>query len=215
MNDDWRLQVELHNAAQARALTDELQTPELEHDLERAYRDRVVVSFDGQVVFCYAASREQAQRTEEVIRRLAVNAGWELSTELRHWHPTAEEWEDPDEPLPGSQDELAAERDELMQRERAESLTRGYPEFEVRVQCQSHAETVELSQRLRDEGLQSVNRWRYLLVGAMDEDSANALAERLSSEVPSGSTVTVEATGRAVLDEVGTSPFAVLGGLAG
>ncbi len=215
MNDDWRLEVDLQNAGQARALTDQLQTPELEHDLERSYRDRVVVSFDGPVVFCYAASREQAQRTEEVIRRLAVDAGWELTTELRHWHPTAEEWEDPDKPLPGSDDELAAERGQLMQRERAESLTRGYPEFEVRVQCQSHGETVELSQRLRDEGLQSVNRWRYLLVGAMDEDSANALVQRLSSELPSGCTVTVEATGRAVLDEVGTSPFAVLGGLAG
>ena len=55
----------------------------------------------------------------------------------------------------------------------------------------------------------------YLLVGALDEDSANALALRLSSEVPSGATVKVEATGRAVLDERGANPFAVLGGLAG
>jgi nucleotide-binding universal stress UspA family protein len=215
MNDDWRLQVDLQHAGQARALSEQLQTPELEHNLERAYRDRVVVSVDGPVVFCYAASREQAERTEEVIRRLAGNAGWELTTELRHWHPTAEEWEDPDKPLPRGDDELAAERDQLMQRERAESATQGYPDFEVRVQFQSHGETVELSQRLRDEGLESVTRWRYLLVGALDEDSAKALAQRLSSEVPSGATVTVEATGKVVLDEVGTSPFAVLGGLAG
>jgi hypothetical protein len=215
MNDDWRLQVDLHNARQARGLTEQLQTPELEHDLERAYHDRVVVSSDGPVVFCYAATREQAERTEGVIRRLAVDAGWELGTRLRHWHPTAEEWEDPDKPLALSDVELAAERDELMARERAESLAQGYPEFEVRVQCQSHAETVQLSQRLRDEGLQSVHRWRYLLLGALDQDSADALAQRLSSEVPSGATVTVEATGRAVLNERGTSPFAVLGGLAG
>jgi hypothetical protein len=215
MNDDWRLEADLNDPGRARALTEQLQTPELEHDLERAYRDRVVVSLDGSVVFCYAASREQAERTERVIRRLAVNAGWELTTELRHWHPTAEEWEDPDTPLPRSEDELAVERGELMQRERAESLTQGYPDFEVRVHCRSHAETVALSQRLRDEGLESVSRWRYLLVGALDQDSAGALAERLRSEVPSGATVTVQATGQAVLAEVGTSPFAVLGGLAG
>ena len=215
MNDDWRLQVDLHNAGQARALTEALQIPDLEHDLERAYRDRVVVSSDGPVVFCYAASREQAERTERLIRRLAVDGEWELTTELRHWHPTAEEWEDPDKPLPGSDDELATERDQLMQRERAKSLAQGYPEFEVRVKCRSHGETVELSQRLRNEGLQSLTRWRYLLVGALDEDSANALALRLSSEVPSGATVKVEATGQAVLDERGANPFAVLGGLAG
>ena len=215
MNDDWSLRVHLHNPGQARALTEQLEKPELEHDLGRAYQDRVVVSVDGPVVFCYAASREQAERTERVIRRLAVDAGWELSTELRHWHPAAEEWEEPHKPLPQSEAELAAERVALMERERAESLTHGYPDFEVRVHCQSHAETVGLAQRLRREGLESVARWRYLLIGALDEDSARALAERLSSEVPSGSTVAVEATGKLVLDEVGTSPFAVLGGLAG
>jgi hypothetical protein len=215
MNDDWRLEADLHNPGQARALTEQLQTPELEHDLERAYQDRVVVSSDGPVVFCYAASREQAERTETVIRRLAVDAGWELETQLRHWHPTAEEWEDPDTPEARSDAEQAAERDQLMARERAESLAQGYPEFEVRVQCQSHAETVELSQRLGHEGLESVHRWRYLLLGALDQDSANALAQRLGSELPSGATVTVEATGRAVLDEQGSNPFAVLGGLAG
>jgi hypothetical protein len=214
MNDDWRLRVELPDAGPARALTEKLQGAELEHDLKRTYRDRVVVSLDGPVVFCYAATREQAQRTEEVIRRLAVDAGWQLSTELRHWHPTAEEWEDPDKPLPRSQDELAAERRDLMQREREESTSRGYPDFEVRVRCQSHGETVELAQRLRAEGLESLTRWRYLLVGALDEDSANALAQRLRTEVPSRASVTVEATGKVVLDEVG-SPFAVLGGLAG
>jgi hypothetical protein len=215
MNDDWRLQVDLQSSGQAKALTEQLHDPEVEHDLEPAYQDRVVVSFGGPVVFCYAASREQAQRTERVIRRLAVNAGWELTAELRHWHPAAEEWADPDKPLPSSDEELAAERDLLMARERAESLARGYPEFEVRVECRSHGETVELSQRLRDEGLQSVNRWRYLLVGALDEDSANALAQRLRSEAPGDAKVTVQATGKAVLDDVGVSPFAVLGGLAG
>jgi hypothetical protein len=215
MNDDWRVRIDLHQDGIADRLAERLESSELEHDLESSFHDRVVVSRDGAELFCYAGTREQADRAANLIRSLAAENGWEVDLELRRWHPTAEEWEDPDKPLPQSDDERLAEHQELMRTEREEAQARGFPEFEVRVECPSRRAAAELAQKLREEGMPSVHRSSYLLVGALDEDSANALAERLRHEAPAGSTVRVEGTGRAALAEQPSNPFAFMGGLAG
>jgi hypothetical protein len=215
MSDDWRLRVEMPDERAARELTERLGAPELEHDLEESFHDRVAVSLDGSEVFCYTGTRAQAERVDQVIRSLGEQNSWQLKSELRHWHPTAEEWEDPDKPLPDSDAQRAAERQELMDSERAESLARGYPEFEVRVELHRHRDTVQLAEKLRQEGLPNAHRWKYLFIGALDEDDANALAQRLRAEVPSGSTVTVEASSNTIFDERPPNPFAILGGLGG
>jgi hypothetical protein len=215
MNDDWRLQVDLHEEDHARALTERLDAQQLEHDLSEAFHDRVIVTRDGAWVFLYAGTREQAERAREVIEAEARQHGWALDVDFRHWHPTAEEWEDPDKPLPENDAVKLAEREELMAREREETAKRGYPEFEVRVDLPSRHDAIGLSEQLRKEGLPAVHRWRYLLVGATDEDSAKALAERIQNEAPSGSRVKVESTWAAAYAERPPNPFAVLGGLGG
>jgi hypothetical protein len=215
MGDDWRLQVGLHESGYAHKLIERLEASELEHDLETSFHDRVVVSRDGEAVFCYAGSRLQAEQAEKLIRSLAAEHDWHVDTELKRWHDSAEAWEDPDTPLPQSDDERSAEHAALMRAEREQTLAHGYPEFEVRVQCASHRDASQFFERLRQEGIPSVRRWRYLLVGAPDEDSANALADRLHGEAPAGSTVTVEGTLRAAYAERPANPFAVLGGLGG
>ena len=214
MNDDWRLRVRLHEQGIVHSLVERLDASELDHDLETSFHDRVIVSVDGPELFCYAGTREQAERAQALIRSQTEQHGWGVEFELKHWHPTAEEWADPDKPLPTSDAERAQERATLMAREREESEARGYPEYEVRVQCQSHRETLELAERLRSEGLPSVQRWNFLLVGTLDEDSAKALAERLRDQAPTGCVVSTEGTLGAVLTEQ-PNPFAVFGGLAG
>jgi hypothetical protein len=84
----------------------------------------------------------------------------------------------------------------------------------VRIDLPSHKEARELVERLDAEGLRSVHRWKYVLLGAADEDSANELAERVRAEVPAGSKVAVEGTWREVYAERPRSPFTFLGGLA-
>jgi hypothetical protein len=54
-----------------------------------------------------------------------------------------------------------------------------------------------------------------VLVGAVDEDSAAQLADRMRAEAPEGSEVTVEGNLRAVYDERPGSRFWMLGGLGG
>ncbi len=215
MNDDWRLQIDLREGGIARQLGELLSGQELEHDLESAFHDRVVVSVDGPEVFCYTGTREQAQRADRLIRRLGEQHGWPLEVTLAHWHPTAEAWEDPDAPLPIDAAATESEREERVVQERQESAEQGYPEFEVRVECNSRREAGKLSDQLYSEGLPNIHRWNWVMIGANDEDSANALAQRIRDEVPAGAKVDVETNMREIYDNVPRSPFAVLGGLFG
>ncbi len=211
MSDDWRLRITFEEEGIATRLLERFDAGELEHQLERTFQDRVIVSRDGSEVFGYTGTRQQAQSAERLAQSVAAEHGWQVETELQRWHPSAEAWEDPDKSLPESDAQLAAEHAELIARERAEE----HPEFEVRIECSSREAASELSQRLREEGLPNVQRFRYVVVGAGDEDSAAALAERLRDEVPAGSKVTAEGTLAAVERTVGSNPFAIFGGMGG
>jgi hypothetical protein len=219
MNDDWRLRVEFEEAGRAAELTDRLEAFDLAHDLRTSFRDRVIVSRDGPEVFCYAASREQAEAAQSAIRSLASEHGWHASFALRRWHPGAEDWVDPDVPLPEAESAVAAERAALMEREREESEARGYPEYEVRVRCATREDAARLAERLRAEGLPTVQRGEFLVLGAADEDSARSLAARIRSQAPSGSEVVAEGSLPEIVAEAPFAtpfnPFAVFGGLSG
>ena len=215
MNDDWRLQIDPREDEHAGPLVDRLDARELEHDLSEAFPDRVVVSRDGPRVFLYAGTREQVEAARDLIDSLARQHGWAVDTELRHWHPDAEEWEDPENPLPDSAGAHEAEHEESIAAERESVQEHGYPEFEVRVEFPTHHDAVRFDRQLHDKGLSTARRWKYLLVGAVDEDTANALAERLRGEAPAGSQVKVEGTWKAALAERPSNPFAIFGGLGG
>jgi hypothetical protein len=216
MSDDWRLHVALDDRSIARELGENLATGQLEHELDDGYTERVIVSVDDRQVFLYTGSREQAEHAAAAVGEHARRHGWRLDQlRLQRWHPAAEAWEDPEVPVPETAPDLAAERAELIALERAESEVEGYPGWEVRIECESHHDTIALSARLQAEGLQHVRRWRYLLLGATDEQSANELADRLKAELPAGSSVTVEGTLPAIEAELPPNPFAVFGGLGG
>lgn len=208
MNDDWRVRVQLREHGLAHELGELLAASELEHDLERSFEHRVIVSVDGPELFAYAGDRAQAQRAEALIRRLATEHGWESDVQLTRWNAAAEAWEDPDAPIA----DPAAER---IADERAESAEQGYPEFEVRLTFAHRSDAAALAHRLAEEGIPHLHRWSVVLVGAADEASAQTLATRLRAEAPAAGTVTVERNERAVYDSLPRSPFTVLGGLGG
>jgi hypothetical protein len=215
MNDEWRLQIDVREESHVESLVERFDAEDLDHELSEAFHDRVIVSHDGPRVFLYAGTREQTESARVLIGKLADQNGWTAETELRHWHPAAEEWEDPDLPLPEGDAAEVAEHEELIAAERKGLEERGAPEFEVRVDLPSHRDAVRFAELLRAEGLPAVRRWKYLVVGAADEDSAKALATRLEGEAPSGSTVTAEGSGQVAWAERPPNPFAVFGGLGG
>ena len=69
----------------------------------------------------------------------------------------------------------------------------------------SREATDELADRLEGEGIPVTRRSTFLLVGAVNEDEATALAERLRHEVPEGASVEVE-PGGAMVWECATQP---------
>lgn len=213
MNDDWRLQITFDDEGLAGALMEHLDARELEHDLSDAFHDRIIVSRNGAQVFLYAGTRDQAESARALIVSLAQKHDWKLTPELKRWHPDAEQWEDPDAVPADDEASRKAEHEELIATERRETEENGRPEFEVRVDLPSRHDALRFAERLQSEGLPTVHRWKFLLVGATDEDSAKALAERIRNEAPTGSRVTVEGTWAAAYAERPPNPFAILGGL--
>jgi hypothetical protein len=213
MNDDWRLQVDLHDPKHAQPLVERLDARELQHELSSEFHDRIVVTRDDARIFMYAGTRKQAEGARDLVLNLAEQHGWRLDVDLKRWHPTAEDWEDPDKPLPDGESSEKAEHEAMIATERRHTEENGYPEFEVRVDFASRHDAVDFAKRLRGENVPSVHRWRFLLVGATDEDSAKALAEQIRGEAPAGSKVSVEGTWKAAYSALPPSPFAVLGGL--
>jgi hypothetical protein len=213
MNDDWRVQVTCPTGATAADLGEQLRAGEFQHNLQDTAGERVVVSVDGHELFLYAGTRAQAQRAAEAVRSLAASSSVTVRTELRRWHPVSEEWVDADLTLPESQSAVAAEHAEVIAAEDEEQAHLRHSEYEVRVGTGSHRATLELADALRQQGIPCLRRWRFLLVGAADEDAANALAERIRALAPADAKIQVEASYDTVLAEGPANPFAVFGGL--
>lgn len=216
MDDDWRLQIDLDDDGVAGNIADHLRAAELEHDLAVDIGRRVIVSHEGERIFLYAGDREQLDRAQGVIQNYIDNKGWQATFALRHWHPEADEWEDPEKPLPTTDAEKEAEHEELMETEDEETAERhGRAEFEVSVKFPTSHEAREFAKKLKEEGLQPVRRFHYMVVGAADEDAAKALAERIRAEAPADAEVKAEYSLRELWDEQPPNPFFFLGGLAG
>jgi hypothetical protein len=215
MNDDWRVNVTCPTGDLAHRLGKALAAGAVSHGLRADAAERVVASVDGTQLFIYAGTREQAEQAARAVVALAQADGAEVTTKLCRWHPVSEAWVDPDLPLPESQAEVAAEHAEARERDRAAAAQHRYAEYEVRIGTGSRHETLALAAALANEGISCLRRWRYLLIGAADEESAEAIAERVRALAPEGVTVEVEATPAAVAAALPPNPFAVFGGLGG
>ena len=215
MNDDWRVEIVAADPGQALLLVEGLGGGTPGHTLGTAFHDKVIVSREEDHAFLYAETREQAEAARDAAAKLVAENGWSMEIALAHWHPEAEKWEDPDLPLPDSDASRLAEHKQLVAAERKEVEAGATPQWEVRVDLPSHGDASRFEDRLRAEGVPSVRRWKYLVVGAADEDTAQEWATRLREEAPPGSKVTVEGNERAVYEELPPNPYAIFGGLGG
>lgn len=214
MNDDWRLQIDFRDDGILDSLHDRLDAEELELDLSRAFHDKVIVSRNGTTVFLYAGDRKQSELARGEVERFARENDEEIEIDFSRWHPLSQEWEPADKPLPEDAAARAEEHQARIAKERQETEEQGYPQYEVQVELPSRDEAHRFAERLRDEGLPTVHRAHYVLVGAADEEAAEALADRIRGEAPAGSKVAVQGTFKEIADDF-PNPFAFLGGLGG
>jgi hypothetical protein len=211
--DDWRVTFDFDDEGDGTQFTEWLAAVELESEERHQLGDRVIVSRDGPRVFLYADSEDQARSVYQTAQARIETEGRSAITALERWHPVEQAWKDASVPLPESAEEARAEHERLQEREAAESLEKGRAEWEVRIELPTHEDTVALAQRLESEGIPVVRRHTFLLAGALNEDDARALAQRVEAEAPSGARIEVEPGGGLVWEVAPENPFAVFGGL--
>jgi len=191
--DDWRVTVAFRDDADVEQAVRSVREHEVEDDVRSRLGHRIVMSVDGPTVFLYAGTEDAAREADRVVRE--VLAQHQLSAELAldRWHPLEEEWEDVSVPMPDTAEQRAAEHQRLVDTETHDSLAAGQAGWEVRVDLPSHRQAVELAERLQGEGRPVIRRWKYLVVGANNEDDASALAEAIEQEIPAKASVHTQA----------------------
>ena len=212
MDEDWRVRLTFADQQASQQHAERLEAMKVEQDLGERLGARVAVSRDGAELFLYANSEDDARAAEHIASADLDADHWASKVELSRWHEAAEDWEPADRPLPRTAEERAAERKRLMSREDQETAAEGYAEWEVRVELPTHHDARALAERLRDEGVSCVHRWRYILVGAEDEDAARQWETRLRGEAPGGAKLSVEGTFATVERQ---NPFAFFSAVSG
>lgn len=191
--DEWRVEVNLDDPEHGYPLSERLRAHDLDDEARERLADRVLVTRDGPRLFLYAREEQAVRESERVIRELIEADGLTATVAVTRWHPDEEAWRDASEPLPSTEAERRAEYERRLKVETREAVATGELDWEVRVELAHRSDTVALAERLEAEGLPVVRRWRYLVVGALTEEGARDLAERILAGAPEGATVRVGA----------------------
>jgi hypothetical protein len=194
-SNDWRVTISLTDPAHLERARRSFSAHEVEEDVRRQLGRSVAIGAGDSQIFLYAGTENAARDAERVARDVLASQGIEAEFTLHRWHPIEEEWEDPDVALPRTEAERQAEHQRLEDAETAESLAIGSAQWEARVEFPSHHEAVALADKLRSEGRMVIRRWKFLVVGANNEDDARELAEQIRREAPPDATVSAEAAG--------------------
>lgn len=206
MAEDFRVEVDLNDEAHGYPLRERLRALNLDDEARGRLGGNVVVTRDGPRVFAYTSTEPQAREAERVLRELVSDE--ELSADIRvtRWHPVAEEWRDASLPLPSTPSGEEREYEEREAAERRETEAEGTFDWHVVVELQTRDAARDLAQTLSREG-PAKRRWRFVTVGAVTEERAEELAQRLRGELGESAEVRVEAD----LGDVAFGPFQFIG----
>ena len=189
---DWRVTISLTGQAHVEQARQSFSEQEVEQDVRQKLGRNVVVGAGDSQIFLYAGTELAATEAERTAREVLGKLGIEAEFALHRWHPIEEEWQSPDVAMPQTDAERQAEHQRLEDAETADSLAAGTALWQARVELESHREAVALAHKLQGEGYPVVRRWKFLIVGANNDDDAQVLAERLRQEAPPGATVRAE-----------------------
>jgi hypothetical protein len=193
--DDWRVTISVSGGTDAGQAQQSFSLRQAEEDIRgQVGRGIAVGAGDGQV-FLYAGTGTAARDAGRVARDVLAGHGIAAESAVHRWHPIEEQWEDPGLPMPQTKAEREAEHQRLADAETAESHATGIAQWDVRVELGSHRQAVALARKLESEGRAVARRWKFLLVGASNEDEARELAGQVRQQAPPGTAVMVEQAG--------------------
>jgi len=190
-DDDWRVTVTLPDEAEVKQALRSVH--EAAEDLSRRLGHRIAVSEDGGTIFLYAGTEDAARAADRAVRDVLAERQPAAGFALDRWHPVEQEWEDASVPLPQTAEEQQAEHERRIADETRDSQATGEAEWEVIVDMPSRHEAAQLAGRLEAEGRSVSRRWRFVFVGASNEDEAGELAGVIAQQVPPNASVTTNA----------------------
>ena len=189
---DWRVTISLTDPVHAQGAQRSFSAHEVEEDVHARLGGSIAVGAGEAEVFLYAGTEAAARAAEQVAREVLDDQGIHADFALHRWHPVEEEWEIPGVAMPRTEAEVEAEHERLEEAETAESLATGTPQWQARADLGSHRDAVKLADTLRGEGRTVVRRWKFLIVGANNEDDARELAGHIRAEAPPDARVRAE-----------------------
>jgi FMN phosphatase YigB (HAD superfamily) len=192
---DWRVTITLSGQANVEQARQSFSEQEVEQDVRDRLGRNIVIGAGDSQIFLYAGTELAAREAERTAREVLGQLGIEAEFALDRWHPIEEEWQSPDVAMPQTEAERQAEHQRLEAAETAESIDFGSARWQARAELPSHREAVALANKLQGEGYPVVRRWKFLIVGANDDDDARALAEHIRQEAPADAQVTAEPAG--------------------
>jgi FMN phosphatase YigB (HAD superfamily) len=192
---DWRVTISLSGQANVEQARQSFSEQEVEEDVRGRLGHNIVVGAGDSQIFLYAGTELAASEAERAAREVLGELGIEAEFAVYRWHPIEEEWQSPDVAMPQTEAERQAEHQVLEEAETADSVAAGSALWQVRAELPSHREAVELAHKLQGEGYTVIRRWKFLIVGANNDDDARALAERIGQEAPADAQVTAEPAG--------------------
>src|SRR5918999_2551444 len=182
--EDWRVEVELDDEQHGYSLGERLRALDLDEEARKRLGRRVIVTREGSKVFLYTSTEEGANEAARVVRELVSADRLTAETRTTRWHPVEEAWEDASVPLPQTEAERAAELEQREQREQRDVEAGGEYDWRVDVRAPHRADAAALEERLRERRLPVERRWRYLTIGALNEERADELAAAIRDELP-------------------------------
>jgi len=194
-SNDWRVTISLTDQAHVEQARQSISEQEVEQDVRQRLGRNIVVGAGDSQIYLYAGTELAATEAERAAREVLGQLGIEAEFALHRWHPVEEEWQSPDVAMPRTEAERQAEHERLEDAETADSVAAGSAMWQARVELDSHREAVALAHKLQGEGYPVVRRWKFLVVGANNDDDAKALAEHIKLEAPPGAQVCAEPAG--------------------
>ena len=191
-SDEFRVEVELDDEQHGYSVDERLKAVDLDDEARKRLGGGVMVTRDGSRLFLYAASESEARQAERTVRELVESDGLSADIAVTRWHPVAEEWQDAALPLPTTPDEERAEVAAHEAVEAEEARAEGRYDWEVVVHLPARDQAVALADRLADEGVPVRRRWRYVAAGAVTEDRAEELRDRLLEELPDDAEIHID-----------------------
>ena len=192
---DWRVTISLTSQAHVERARQSLSEREVEQDVRQRLGRNIVVGAGDSQIYLYAGTEVAAGEAERAAREVLGQLGIDAEFAVDRWHPIEEEWRSPDVAMPRTEAERHAEHQRLEDAETADSLAAGSALWQARAELGSHRDAVALADKLHGEGYPVVRRWRFLIVGANNEDDAQALAAHIRQEAPADAQVSAEAAG--------------------